>query len=337
MRQPFMRPVRESDFPAIHALAKQSGGGMTNLPMDEATLHAKIGTAVACFAGGATKPGGEFYMLVLDQDGVAMGTGAVFASIGRETGFVNYKINREFYFSISLRKRFSRDVLIPTHDFTDCAEVGSLFLSPKAQGSGLGRMIARSRYLFIAQSPEVIADPICAELRGWRAPNGDQPFWNAVGGRFFDMKFEEADAYNAAFGNQFIEDLMPRYPIYVDMLPEDARACIGKPHDDARPAYKMLMEEGFIYDEYIDVFDGGPLVEARVGDLRTVRESRVVTVAAVADVVQGEDALMATGAVASFRATRSRAALDGDTVTIDRATAAALQAEPGSVMRWARW
>lgn len=337
MTQNFIRPVRESDFPAIHALAVQSGGGMTNLPMDAATLRAKIATAAQSFAGGATKPGGEFYMLVLDQGGVAMGTGAVFASIGRDTGFVNYKINREFYFSVSLKKRFSRDVLIPTHDFTDCAEVGSLFLSPAAQGAGLGRMIARSRYLFIAQKPSIIADPICAELRGWRAPNGDQPFWNAVGGRFFGMNFEEADAYNAAFGNQFIEDLMPRYPIYVDMLPEDARNCLGKPHDDARPAYKMLMEEGFIYDEYIDVFDGGPLVEARVGDLRTVRDSRMLTVAAVESAVEGEDSLLATGAVATFRATRARSKIDGDRITIDRAAAAALDAEPGSMIRWAKW
>ncbi|MBY0423095.1 MAG: arginine N-succinyltransferase, partial [Parvularculaceae bacterium] len=194
MTMRFMRPVRDSDFPAVHALARQSGGGMTNLPMDEATLRAKIASSVACFSKGAKSPDGEFYMLVLDDGGVAIGTAAVFASIGRETGFVNYKVNREFYFSISLKKRFSRDVLVPTHDFTDCAEVGSLFLSPATKGGGWGRVLARSRYLFIAQRPEIVADPVCAELRGWRAPDGAQPFWNAVGRRFFGMDFEEADA-----------------------------------------------------------------------------------------------------------------------------------------------
>ena len=143
------------------------------------------------------------------------------------------------------------------------------------------------------------------------------------------MKFEEADAYNAAFGNQFIEDLMPRYPIYVDMLPEDARFCLGKPHDDARPAYKMLMEEGFIYDEYVDVFDGGPLVEAKISDLRTVKESRALTVAAVDDNVAGLDGLMAVGAVAAFRATRAQVRIEGDRVTIATETARALGVESG--------
>lgn len=332
-----MRPVRESDFDAIHALALQSGGGMTNLPANADTLRRKIGKAIESFAARATKPGGEFYMLVLDQGGKAVGTAAVFASIGVETGFVNYKINREFYFSISLHKRFERDVLVPTHDFTDCGEVGSLFISPSARGGGLGRLLARSRYLFIAQRPSIIADPICAELRGWRALDGAQPFWNAVGRRFFQMDFEEADAHNAAHGNQFIEDLMPRYPIYVDMLPEDARTCLGRPHDSAVPAYNMLIEEGFTYNNYIDVFDGGPLVDARQADLRTIRESRMRRVDAVAKMTGAPLALVASGAVETFRCVKAEAVETGEGVTIEPEAAAALNVRVGDQVRVAPW
>jgi arginine N-succinyltransferase len=332
-----MRPVSVADLKAVHALAVQAGGGMTNLPASEKTLKEKIEKAAASFARNATKPGGEFYMLVLDMGGKAMGTAAVFASIGETYGFVNYKINREFYYSESTKRRIERDVLVPTHDFTDCAEVGSLFISPEARGAGLGRLLARSRYMFIAQKPAIIADPVCAELRGWRAPDGAQPFWNAVGGRFFDMGFEEADAYNAAFGNQFIEDLMPRYPIYVDMLPEDARACLGRPHDSAAAALKMLKEEGFAYNNYVDVFDGGPLVDARQANIRTIKESRVAKLAAIEDRVEGDDCLLATGAVASFRATKAKAKIDGERVTLSKEVAAALNADVGAHVRWSKW
>lgn len=334
---PFMRPVREDDFAAIHALALKSGGGMTNLPADAKTLKGKIEAALASFSRDAKKPGGEFYMLVMDMGGKAVGTAAVFASIGGSTGFVNYKINREFYFSISLNKRFERDVLVPTHDFTDCAEVGSLFMAAEARGAKLGRLLARSRYMFIAQKPQIVAPVVCAELRGWRAPDGAQPFWNAVGRRFFGMDFEEADAYNAAFGNQFIEDLMPRYPIYVDMLPEDARACLGKPHDSAIPAYKMLVEEGFAFNKYIDVFDGGPLVDAKIEALKTVRESRVLTVAAVTEDGEGPFALLASGEVGTFRACKAKAKIEGERIVIGRDAALALGAETGSKLRWAKW
>lgn len=337
MSLPFMRPVTMADLPAVHALAVQAGGGMTNLPANEDTLRGKLARAVASFGKQATRPGGEFYMLVLDQDGKATGTAAVFASIGEQFGFVNYRINREFYYSESTKARVERDVLVPTHDFTDAAEVGSLFISPQARGGGIGRLLARARYMFIAQSPKIIADPVCAELRGWRAPDGAQPFWNAVGGRFFDMGFEEADAHNAAFGNQFIEDLMPRYPIYVDMLPEDARACLGRPHASAVPALKMLEEEGFAYNNYVDVFDGGPLVDARQAQIRTIRQSKLAALTDIRDEIDGADALLATGAVASFRATKAKAVIEGEKIAIDRAAAAVLNVGVGAQVRWVKW
>jgi len=333
----FMRPVREADFDAILALARQAGGGMTNLPSDAKALKARVKFACDSFAKGATKPGGEIYMLILEEGGKVLGTAGVFSAIGLESGFVNYKINHEFYFSRDLGKRSIRRVLVPTHDFTMRAEVGMLFISPQARGGGMGKLLARSRYMFIAQSPSIVADHVCAELRGWRGPDGSQPFWNAIGRRFFDMEFEEADAANAANGNQFIEDMMPRYPVYVELMPEDARQCIGKPHDSAKPAWKMLIEEGFLFNDYIDVFDGGPLVDARVKDLRTVKESRVVTVADIADKIDGAPALVASGAVATFRATKAAAKVEGDRIVIDRAAAAALNIDKGSAVRWAAW
>jgi arginine N-succinyltransferase len=337
MTVPFMRPVRATDLDAVHALAKDAGGGMTNLPADLATLQSKIERAVTSFRKNATKPGDEFYMLVLDIGGVASGTAAVFAAIGGKYGFVNYKINREFYYSESVKRRVERDVLVPTHDFTDCGEVGSLFIAASARGKGTGRLLARSRYMFIAQKPEIISDPVCAELRGWRAPDGAQPFWNAVGRRFFGMDFEEADAYNAAFGNQFIEDLMPRYPIYVDMLPEDARKCLGVPHASASAALKMLTDEGFAFNRYIDVFDGGPLVDAKKAAIRTVRDSRMARVAEIKDAADGADLLLASGAVASFRCCRGRGIVAGDKITIDRRAAAALALDVGGEARWIGW
>lgn len=333
----FMRPVREADFDAILALARQSGGGMTNLPSDAAALKARVKFACDSFAKGAAEPGGEIYMLVLERDGKVLGTAGVFSAIGLDAGFVNYKINREFYASRDLKKRTIRRVLIPTHDFTGRAEVGMLFISPDARGGGLGKLLARSRYLFIAQNPAIIADRVCAELRGWRAPDGSQPFWNAVGRRFFEMDFEEADAANAANGNQFIEDMMPRYPIYVDLMPPDARECLGRPHDGALPAWKMLIEEGFVWNDYVDVFDGGPLVDARVKDLKTIRESRVLTVSEIADRVDGAPALVASGAVATFRAAKASAKVEGDSVTITREAAAPLNVDKGGKVRWAKW
>ena len=183
----------------------------------------------------------------------------------------------------------------------------------------------------------IVGERICAELRGWRSPDGKQPFWDALGKNFFDMDFEEADVHNAANGNQFIADLMPRISIYVCLLPEEARECIGKPHESAVPAYNMLLDEGFEYNDYVDIFDGGPLVDAKVSNLKTIQNSRMLTVQDVADTSSGQDAIIVSGAVDTFRAVHARLIADGDRGIIDSETATALGAEKGSKIRWVAW
>ena len=175
MTVPFMRAVREEDFDEIHQLAQLTGGGMTNLPMNRDALRARIDFALESFRRNATAPDGSVYMLVLEKDGKVAGTSALFSAIGLESGFVNYRINTMFHFSEQLGKRVARRLLVPTHDFTGASEVGSLFVSPNARGGGFGKLLARSRYMFIAQSPEIFADQICAELRGIQRINNGEP------------------------------------------------------------------------------------------------------------------------------------------------------------------
>lgn len=343
MSYPVIRPIRLDDFDQVFALAQKSGGGMTNLPNDEAALRARINGAVESFAAGATKPGSEVYLMVLERSKAGkrevVGTSAVFSSIGLDSGFVNYRVNWTFHVSEQLNKRIRRRVLVPTHDYTGCGEVGSLFLSPDARGGGFGKLLSRARYLFIAQNADLVADPICAELRGWRGPNGEQPFWDALGRQFFDMEFEDADVHNSANGNQFIADLMPRYPIYACLLPKEARECIGKPHDGAAPAYKMLLGEGFEFNNYVDIFDGGPLVATKKKNIRTIRESKMLTVAAADDLAGdlAEKRLMAAGGIQDFRCIAAPSIVDGDKVVIDGEALAALGVNEGDHIRVSYW
>ena len=337
MSVPFIRPVRPEDFKQLRDFARLTGGGMTNLPDDDDAMKERLARAVGSFASGATAPGAEVYMMALEQDGRILGTTGVFASIGLKQGFINYKLIDEVHYSEEFNRTTRRTVLMPSHDFTGCAEVGMLFVSPEARGTGAGKLLARARYLFIAQKPEIIADHICAELRGWRGSNGEQPFWDCVGRHFFEMGFEEADLHNAAHGNQFIQDLMPRHPVYTVFLSQAARDCIGKPHPSAEPAYEMLLDEGFEWDNYIDIFDGGPLVDAKTSQIRTIRESRAKRVFALGDASGGEMMLMAAGAVSTFRCVREQARVDGESVILSKETAKALNVKVGDEIRCVAW
>jgi arginine N-succinyltransferase len=133
--------------------------------------------------------------------------------------------------------------------------------------------------------------------------DGNSPFWDAIGAKFFGMGFQEADAFNAIHGSQFIADLMPKHPIYTALLPDGAREVIGKPHAKGQAALAMLEAEGFHYDDYVDIFDGGPTVTARTDALRTVRDSSaapVVRLGAIGDAFV--PSLVASGRLGAFRA-----------------------------------
>ncbi|RYD88712.1 MAG: arginine N-succinyltransferase, partial [Sphingomonadales bacterium] len=95
---------------------------------------------------------------------------------------------------------------------------------------------------------------------------------DAVGSKFFHMDYRKADVLSAR-DHRFIADLMPRYPIYVALLPDAARNIISRPHPDAEPALAMLQSQGFRYNDVVDIFDAGPTVEAFVDHIDTVREA----------------------------------------------------------------
>jgi arginine N-succinyltransferase len=184
-------------------------------------------------------------------------------------------------------------------------------------------LLARSRYLFIARHRARFAERILAELRGVIDEAGGSPFWDGVAGRFFGMNFQQADEFNASHGNQFIADLMPKHPIYTAMLQESARAVIGLPHPSGRAAMRMLESEGFAFENYVDIFDGGPTMTARTDNVRTIREATTATVTAVTD-SGGAPAMLATGRLADFRVAYGRVEATAEGLTVDQACVAAL-------------
>jgi len=151
---------------------------------------------------------------------------------------------------------------------------------------------------------------------------GNAPFWDALAGRFFGMTFREADAFNAVNGNQFIADLMPKHPIYTAMLSEHARSVIGLPHPSGRAAMRMLENEGFAWENYINIFDGGPTMTARTDQVKAVREARTATVTAIGE--GGEACLVSTGRLIDFRCAHGRVSEHAEGITLDAVCARAL-------------
>jgi len=298
-----VRPARAEDYPAIYKMAKLTGGGFTNLPPDKTTLVAKLARSSNSFAREEDEQQGDLYMFVLEDPKTKKirGTCQVFGQVGVVQPFYSYHLSTLTQTSPELGKTFRNQTLTLTTDLEGSSEVGGLFLHPEARAGGLGALLARSRYLFMKLHRGRFGDRTLAELRGVMDEAGNAPFWDALAGKFFGMTFPEADEFNAVHGTKFIADLMPRTPIYVALLPDNARAVMGQPHPSGRAALKMLESEGFVYDRYVDIFDGGPTVTAATDQIRTIRESSLETVAEIGE-AGTHRMILAAGRLTDFRA-----------------------------------
>ncbi|HEY0623418.1 arginine N-succinyltransferase [Sphingomonas sp.] len=330
-----IRPAREDDLQALYEMAKLTGGGFTNLPPEKPALRAKLERSALAFGRADDALKDELFVLVLEnvETGEVRGTCQIFTQVGQRWPFYSYRLGIETKHSEALARTFRAEILSLTNDLEGCSEVGGLFLHPGERAGGLGMLLARSRYLFIAMHRARFADRILAELRGVIDEAGGSPFWDGVAGRFFGMNFQQADEFNAIHGNQFIADLMPKHPIYTAMLTEGARSVIGLPHPSGRAAMRMLEHEGFAFENYIDIFDGGPTMTARTDQVMTVRDSRTDKVAEVAD--GGSASIIARGRLGDFRACHGRIGLSDGGVTVDGASASILGVEPGQEVRHA--
>lgn len=319
-----VRIARPKDIDALYEMAKLTGGGFTNLPADRDALAAKLARSDAAIEHEDDVPGDNLYVLMMEdlETGRIAGTAQIMARVGQSQPFYSYRLGAVSQQSAELGRLFRADMLTLVTDLEGSSEVGGLFLHPSFRAGGLGMLLARSRYLFIRRHRARFADRLIAELRGVIDEAGNAPFWDGLAGRFFGMTFREADTFNATRGNQFIADLMPKHPIYQAMLTDAARAVIGVPHPTGRAAMRMLEDEGFHSEGYIDIFDGGPTMTVATDRVRTVRDAVEAVVQRIG-IESGQRAILSAGRLADFRATLGDVAM-GDGLSIDDASASAI-------------
>jgi arginine N-succinyltransferase len=326
-----VRAAGPSDLDGFKQLREIAGAGFTSLMLDDKALAQKLALSELSFAADVSAPGSERYFLALEhvESGAVVGCAGVKATIGKLPPFFNFRIITEAQSSGVVDRGFDMDILIGVNDFTGCSEVGSLFVRPEHRAGGIGRTLAQSRYLLMATSPHRFNARVVSELRGVVFPDGTSPFWEAVGRHFFRMDFAEADKLSATTDNQFILDLMPQHPIYIDLLPQAAREVIGCCHKDGEGARKLLEWEGFSFSNVVDIFDGGPLMTAQRDHIRTLREAKRVRVRSGANLSAGKRALVAVPHTGAFRCIPARAAVSAGEAQLDPAALAALRLNDG--------
>ncbi|MBD1583874.1 arginine N-succinyltransferase [Pseudoalteromonas sp. S16_S37] len=332
-----LRPIASRDFAAFKQIAIESGHGFTSLPVDDQILQDKIARSEKSFSKTLSKPFDEGYVFVLEdsETGEIMGTTAIEAAVGMQVPLYHYHLGKTVHHSRTLDVYNTVDILSMCNDYTGCSEICTLFLREPFRKGLAGRFLSRSRFVFMADHSERFSETVIAEMRGVSDANGNSPFWKWLQEHFFSIEFPQADHLVGLGDKVFISELMPKYPIYANLLSEEAQAVIGKVHEKTKPALKLLQKEGFEHRGYIDLFDAGPTVEAKLKNIRTVQRSVVAHIEIRSDVT-GKARAISNQGLANFKATfTDKCSYDeqSNTLFVDASVAKALALNNGDSVR----
>lgn len=319
------RPIVSADAPALLKLVQQSSGGLSSLQPRLEFLKDYIASSEKSFSGKKDLEDPHKYLLGLFDMRAdrLIGCAAVKTQIGKDSPFINFDIIGDG----------PDQCLQASSRFTGATEVGSLFLHPDYRTDGLGRYLAKVRYLLMASEPWRFGDSVIAELRGICGAEGS-PLYDHLFEYKLEKTFLEADAEYYDRNPDALGDIVPIGSIDTCDMPLDVKASLGQPHPSGIGAMRLLQREGFIFSGTIDLFDAGPIMSVHRDTIRTIMDAQTATISASPSGAQGVPTLIASGKVADFRAILTPAAIGDNGVLILPGALHALGAKMGSDVRY---
>lgn len=277
-----VRPVQTSDIAALEALAATATPGVHTLPRTRASIERAVERSVAAFGSHPDLPTDESYVFVLVSaaDGAIAGTAAISATAGSSGTFFSFRNDVLNQVSRDLDISHNVHALMLCSDLTGHSQLSGFALRNLRNAGAEAQLLSRARLLYAAVAPHRFSDRFFASMPGMTDAGGRSPFWEALGRKFFGMEFLEAERMiEGARNRTLIVELMPPYPVYVPLLPGEAQAAMGQVHAEGELPFRILSDEGFEPDEYIDIFDGGPILQAHRNALRSFSDASTRSVA----------------------------------------------------------
>lgn len=268
-----LRSVNESDLNDLYELSLLYT--FINLPADKDLIEEKIHSSLNSFLNPSQDLAENHYIFVLEdlEKGKVIGCSMIHAQHGtEEEPHFFLTVEQENKFSKSINTGFIHGTLKLGIDTNGPTEIGGLIINPEYRGSPLklGKQLSMVRFLYMAINPNRFKPVIHSELMPPFDRDGRSPLWEAIGRRFLNMDYHDADILSRK-NKEFILSLFPSGIIYETLLPLDARNAVGKVGKDTLPVKTMLESIGFKYVDEVDPFDGGPHYRCPLKDLKPVK------------------------------------------------------------------
>lgn len=323
-----IRALLPGDEEQLYRVAKHLNS--VNLPADRGRIEEIVDLSYRSFTGALKNKSEREYVFVLidrERDDAIIGTSMIISQLGRRGApYIYFDVLTEEKYSATIDRHFHHVVLRIGYSYDGPTEIGGLVMDPayRTAPERLGSLISYVRFLFISLHRELFKDEVIAELLPPLEPDGTSHLWEALGRKFTDMSYAEADVLSKK-NKEFIKSLFPEGVVYASLLPKEAQGVIGKVGAQTRGVEKMLRRIGFRYADRVDPFDGGPHFFAPTEDIQPVRETRRATATArLSSADPASDPRIVRGLVAVefdgppfFRATPGAARFEKSDVALD--------------------
>lgn len=269
-----IRALLQGDEDELHRVAKHLNS--VNLPNDRARIEEIVDLSYRSFAGLVkAKSEREYVFVLIDRDkDVIIGTSMILAQLGRRGApYIYFDVIDEEKYSATIDKHFHHTILRIGYSYDGPTEIGGLVMDPSYRGDRLGTLISYVRFLYLGAHRELFKDEVVAELLPPLEADGTSHLWEALGRKFTDMSYAEADLLSKK-NKEFIKGLFPEGVIYATLLAKDAQAVIGKVGSQTKGVEKLLRRIGFRYAHRVDPFDGGPHFAAQMDEIEPVQETK---------------------------------------------------------------
>ena len=298
-----VRPVEYRDLPALEQLAVMARGLVTTLPASRDYLAELVANTRHALASKITVAGGETYHFVLEDTtaGVVQGVAGIDSAVGLKSPFYSFRQEEVVHASPDMQMYNRIPALRLCHEYTGATALCTFFINPQFYTPVHLHLLSRARLLFVAAHPERFSHRILAEMQGVRDEQGISPFWESLGQHFFSMDMNQAVYLAGIRAKAFIADLLPKHPVYIPMLTSMAQQALGEVHKQRRQVRDRLLAEGFAFGGCVDVFDGGPQLEACTAKLLTIRKSEQLTCSRNDTGKSGVPHLVSNGSLKDFR------------------------------------
>lgn len=268
-----LRSAEKKDIDDLYSLSQLIT--FINLPPDREIIEQKVESSLRSFMTPSKNLWENYYLFVMEdlEANRVIGASMIHAQHGTEEEPHFYlTVGQENKFSSTINTGFIHGTLKLGLESDGPTEIGGLILSPeyRANKSKLGKQLSFVRFLYMAIRPQFFKDTVHSELMPPFDKDGRAPLWEAIGRRFMNLEYQEADILSRS-NKEFILNLFPSDTIYETLLPIEARHAIGKVGKETLPVKKMLESIGFEYTNEVDPFDGGPHYRAKLQEIEPVK------------------------------------------------------------------